>query len=57
MVGAEMIVTGSMAAGRSEGERRGERGMMVVLALFLGVIQIGWLGLLLWLIHQVVGAI
>ena len=52
-----MIVTGSMAAGRSEGERRGERGMMVVLALFLGVIQIGWLGLLLWVIHQIVGAI
>ncbi len=50
-----MIATDSMAADSVEG--RSERSMTLVLALFLGAVQIGWLGLLLWVAYQIVGAI
>lgn len=43
------------AAGAST--ESGERSMAFVLVLFLGAIRIGWLGLLLWVTHQIVGAI
>jgi hypothetical protein len=35
----------------------GERGTEFLLALFLGAIQLGWLGLLLWVIYQIAVAI
>lgn len=50
-----MIALDSTAAGAS-GETS-ERSVIVMLALFLGAIQLGWLGLLLWVGHQIVGAI
>jgi cytoskeletal protein RodZ len=50
-----MIATDSTAAGAST--ESGERSMTFMLALFLGVIQVGWLGLLLWVVYQVVRAI
>jgi len=48
-----MIAMDSTAAGTS----RGERSTTFMLALFLGGIQVGWLGLLLWVTYQVVGAV
>ena len=50
-----MIATGSTADGASTESR--ERSVTVMLALFLGMTQVGWLGLLLWVIYQIVGAI
>ena len=52
-----MVAMSSMAAGDSEAVRQGERSLTIVLALFLGVVQIGWLGLLLWVIHQIASVI
>jgi len=48
-----IIAMDSTAAGTT----KGERSTTFMLALFLGVIQIGWLGLLLWVTYQVVGAV
>lgn len=50
-----MIATDSTAA--CAFTETGERSMTVMLALFLGVIQVGWLGLLLWVIYQIARAI
>lgn len=50
-----MIATGSTATGASL--ESGERSMTFMLALFLGVVQVGWLGLLLWVIYQIASAI
>ncbi len=50
-----MIAIGSTAG--EESEAQGERGMAFMLALFLGAVQVGWLGLLLWVICQIIGAI
>jgi len=50
-----MIAIGSTAGEESEGH--GERSMAFMLALFLGAVQVGWLGLLLWVINQIVRAI
>jgi hypothetical protein len=50
-----MIAMGSTADAASEAAT--ERGMALMLALFLGAIQIGWLGLLLWVAYQIAGAI
>lgn len=50
-----MIATGSTVAGAST--ESGERSMTFMLALFLGAIQIGWLGLLLWVIYQIARAV
>lgn len=51
----DMIAIGSAAGEEAEG--RGERGMAFMLALFLGAVQVGWLGLLLWVTCQIIGAI
>jgi hypothetical protein len=50
-----MIAIGSTAG--EEREPYGERGMAFMLALFLGAVQVGWLGLLLWVTCQIIGAI
>ncbi|WP_306224481.1 hypothetical protein [Bosea beijingensis] len=50
-----MTALDSTAAGVSK--ESDERSMTVMLALFLGAIQIGWLCLLLWVACQIVGAI
>lgn len=39
------------------GASRGERSTTFMLALFLGAIQVGWLGLLLWVAYQIVGVV
>lgn len=50
-----MIALDSTAVGVSE--ETGERNMTLMLALFLGATQVGWLGLLLWVTCQIVSAI
>lgn len=55
VMGQVMIAIGSAAG--EETEDHGERGMALVLALFLGAVQAGWLGLLLWVTYQIIGAI
>ena len=50
-----MSAIGSTAGEQTGGH--GERSMAFLLALFLGAIQVGWLGLLLWVAYQIIGAI
>lgn len=50
-----MIAFDSTVSGASEGA--GERSVTLMLALFLATIQVGWLGLLLWVTYQIVSAI